>query len=144
MGRGDASRSLRELPAVHELAAELDAPHALAVQAALGVTILSLGEVSAGKLAEIPGTKTFAHELFNQMHYGVTNNLAALALILLGLVASGAKRRTFWSADPAAILPSPATASDVGAPSKPTSVRRSLPVIGFQSLTLLSAPTTAT
>jgi ABC-type Fe3+ transport system permease subunit len=56
----------------------------------LGVAILSLGEVSAGKLVETPGTKTFAHELFNQMHYGVTNHLAALALILLAVVAAGA------------------------------------------------------
>lgn len=54
--------------------------------AALSVAMLSLGEVSASKLAAIPGTKTFAHELFNQMHYGVTNHLAALALILLAAV----------------------------------------------------------
>jgi iron(III) transport system permease protein len=56
----------------------------------LGVAILSLGEVSAGKLVETPGTKTFAHELFNQMHYGVTSHLAALALILLAVVVTGA------------------------------------------------------
>ncbi len=60
------------------------------LQTMLAVAILSLGEVSAGKLAETPGTKTFAHELFNQMHYGVSNNLAALALALLALVTVGA------------------------------------------------------
>lgn len=62
----------------------------ITAQAMLGVAILSLGEVSAGKLAETPGTQTFAHELFNQMHYGVKNDLAALALILLLLVTTGA------------------------------------------------------
>jgi L-seryl-tRNA(Ser) seleniumtransferase len=34
VGRGDAPRALRELPAVHEVAAVLDAPHAVAVAAA--------------------------------------------------------------------------------------------------------------
>ena len=60
-----------------------------AASAALAVTILALGEVSAGKLVETPGTRTFAHELFNQMHYGVTNDLAALCLVLLLTVLAG-------------------------------------------------------
>ena len=60
------------------------------LQTMLAVAILSLGEVSAGKLAETPGSKSFAHELFNQMHYGVTSHLAALAVILLGLIVTGA------------------------------------------------------
>lgn len=59
------------------------------LQAALGVAVLSLGEVSAGKLVEIPGATTFAHELFNQMHYGVQDRLAALCLVLLLTVAAG-------------------------------------------------------
>jgi iron(III) transport system permease protein len=60
------------------------------IQAGLVVAILSLGELSAGKLAETPGSTTFAHEVFVQMHYGVTNDLAALCLVLLGVVLCGA------------------------------------------------------
>jgi len=32
----------------------------------------------------------FAHEIFEQMHYGVTNELAGLCLVLLGMVGLGA------------------------------------------------------
>jgi iron(III) transport system permease protein len=53
------------------------------------VAVLSLGELSAGKLVETPGSQTFAHWVFNQMHYGVTNQLAAMCLVLLALVAAG-------------------------------------------------------
>ena len=51
--------------------------------------VLCLGELSAGKLVETPGSSTFAHEVFTQMHYGVTNDLAALNLVLLGAVVLG-------------------------------------------------------
>jgi iron(III) transport system permease protein len=57
--------------------------------AALAVAVLSLGELSAGKLVETPGSQTFAHEVFTEMHYGLTNNLAALCLILLLAVLLG-------------------------------------------------------
>jgi iron(III) transport system permease protein len=60
-----------------------------ALRAGLVVAILSLGEVSAGKLVETPGAATFAIELFTQMHYGVTNELAARCLVLLACVAVG-------------------------------------------------------
>jgi iron(III) transport system permease protein len=59
------------------------------VQACLGVAVLSLGEVSAGKLVETPGSQSFAHDLFNQMHYGVQARLAALCLVLLLAVTAG-------------------------------------------------------
>jgi ABC-type Fe3+ transport system permease subunit len=59
------------------------------VRAGLAVAILSLGELSAGKLVATPGSQTFAHEVFTQMHYGVTNDLAALCLVLLGIVVLG-------------------------------------------------------
>src|SRR5262249_47486240 len=52
----------------------------------LAGAILSLGELGAGKLVATPGSQTFAHEVFTQMHYGVTNDLAALCLILLAVV----------------------------------------------------------
>jgi iron(III) transport system permease protein len=58
--------------------------------AGFAVMVLSLGELSAGKLVETPGSRTFAHEVFDQMHYGVTNDLAALCLVLLLVVLVGA------------------------------------------------------
>jgi iron(III) transport system permease protein len=63
-----------------------------ALQAAIAVTALALGELSAGKLVETAGSGTLVHEIFTQMHYGVSNDLAALALVLLALVAA----TTFW------------------------------------------------
>jgi ABC-type Fe3+ transport system permease subunit len=79
------------------------------VRAALAVAILSLGELSAGKLVETPGAQTFAHEVFNQMHYSVTNNVAALCLVLLVIVVLGGsvwaglgwllRGKPRWSAD---------------------------------------------
>jgi iron(III) transport system permease protein len=58
-------------------------------RAAGAVAVLSLGELGAGKLVETPGSTTFAHEIFNQMHYGVTNDVAAHCLVLLAAVAAG-------------------------------------------------------
>jgi iron(III) transport system permease protein len=55
-------------------------------RATLAVSALSLGELSAGKLVETPGSRMFAHELFMQMHYGMTNSLAAMCLLLLAAV----------------------------------------------------------
>jgi ABC-type spermidine/putrescine transport system permease subunit II len=54
--------------------------------AGLAVTALSLGELSAGKLVETPGSQPFAHEVFSLMHYGVTNDLAAFCLVFLAAV----------------------------------------------------------
>jgi iron(III) transport system permease protein len=59
------------------------------LHAALAVTILALGELSASKLVETPGSQTFAHEIFVQMHYGVANDLAARCLLLLAVVMLG-------------------------------------------------------
>jgi ABC-type Fe3+ transport system permease subunit len=59
------------------------------VPAGLAVTVLALGELSASKLAETPGTRTFCHEVFNLMHYGVSADLAALCLLLLEVVVLG-------------------------------------------------------
>src|SRR5262249_35852880 len=55
-------------------------------RAGVAVAVLALGELSAGKLVETPGSETFAHAVFVQMHYGVTNDLAALCLVLLLVV----------------------------------------------------------
>jgi iron(III) transport system permease protein len=57
--------------------------------AAVAVAVLSLGELSAGKLVETPGSTTLAHVIFEQMHRGVPSDVAALGLILL-MVVSGA------------------------------------------------------
>jgi iron(III) transport system permease protein len=59
------------------------------IQAGLASAILSMGELSAGKLAATPGSMTFAHEVFVQMHSGVSNDLAALCLVLLAIVLAG-------------------------------------------------------
>ncbi len=48
---------------------------------------LCLGELSASKLVETPAGQTFAHEIFTQMHTGISNHLAAMCLILLAFVA---------------------------------------------------------
>ncbi len=65
--------------------------------AAFAVAVLSLGEISASKLVETPGSRTFAHEVFDQMHYGVTNDLAALCLLLLAIVLLGGSLAFLWS-----------------------------------------------
>jgi iron(III) transport system permease protein len=56
------------------------------IQTTFAVAALSLGEIAAGKLVETPGAQTLAHEIFNQMHYGVSGDLAAVGLVLLGMV----------------------------------------------------------
>lgn len=56
---------------------------------ALAVTVLSLGEISASKLVETPGWDTLVHVIFDRMHYGVGNDLAAICLVLLIVVLIG-------------------------------------------------------
>jgi iron(III) transport system permease protein len=58
-------------------------------RAALAAGVLSLGEVSAGKLVSTPGAPSYAEVVFTQMHYGVTNDLAARCLLLLAAAAAG-------------------------------------------------------
>jgi ABC-type spermidine/putrescine transport system permease subunit II len=53
--------------------------------AALAVTALSLGELAASKIVQVPGRSTFAQELFAQMHYAATATTAALGLVQLTL-----------------------------------------------------------
>jgi ABC-type Fe3+ transport system permease subunit len=60
-----------------------------ALRASLAVSVLSLGELSAGKLVSTPGWPSYAEMLFTQMHYGVTNDLAARCLLLLLAVGIG-------------------------------------------------------
>ena len=75
------------------------------LRAGLVVAVLSLGELSAGKLVETPGSQTFTHEVFTQMHYGVTNDLAGLCLILLagvtlgGILVAASARSIHWFAE---------------------------------------------
>src|SRR5205807_1242655 len=101
--RVDGARPHQEL---WYLIVPLTAP--VCLRAALAVAILSLGELGAGKLVATPGSQTFAHEVFTQMHYGVTNDLAALCLVLLGVVVLGAslfsvgrRMSTWWSGEEA-------------------------------------------
>jgi iron(III) transport system permease protein len=58
--------------------------------AALAAAVLALGEVSGGKLVSTAGGETWSHRVFTQMHYGVTNDLAARCLLLLAAIAGGA------------------------------------------------------
>ncbi len=83
----DAARTDGARPSLEMRHVVLPLAWPAAAQAALAVTALSLGELSAGKLVETPGGQTLAHEIFMQMHYGVANHLAALCLLLLLAVA---------------------------------------------------------
>jgi ABC-type spermidine/putrescine transport system permease subunit II len=58
--------------------------------AALTAGVLSLGEVSGSKMVSTAGGETWSHRVFTQMHYGVTNDLAARCLLLLVAVSAGA------------------------------------------------------
>jgi ABC-type Fe3+ transport system permease subunit len=64
--------------------------HAGAVlRAALAVGILTLGELSADKPIFTPGWPGYAQTIFEQMHFGVTNDLAARCLWLLAAATAG-------------------------------------------------------
>jgi iron(III) transport system permease protein len=51
---------------------------------ALAASALCLAEVGASTRVETPGWEPFTKLLFDRMHYGVDNNLAALSVLLLG------------------------------------------------------------
>jgi ABC-type spermidine/putrescine transport system permease subunit II len=59
--------------------------------------VLSLGEISAGKLVSTPNWPTYAEMVFTQMHYGVTNDLAARCLLLLIAAGVGGLLVLIWS-----------------------------------------------
>lgn len=56
-------------------------------RAAVAVGVLSIGELGASKITATVGGQTLAHDVFTQMHYGVSPTLAAQCLLLLLLVA---------------------------------------------------------
>lgn len=58
------------------------------LRSAVAVAVLALGEVSASKIVATAGGETLAHDVFTQMHYGVTPTLSAQCLLLLALVAA--------------------------------------------------------
>ncbi len=51
--------------------------------------LLSLGELSAGKLVSTPGAETFAEMVFSQLHYGVTPDLAGRCILLAAVALAG-------------------------------------------------------
>jgi iron(III) transport system permease protein len=51
--------------------------------------LLSLGELSAGKMVSTPGGATFAELVWGQLHYGVTADLAARCLLLAAVALAG-------------------------------------------------------
>jgi iron(III) transport system permease protein len=109
--RVDGARPGRELLSV---ALPLALP--AVVQAAVAVAVLSLGELSAGKRVETPGSETLAHEIFDKMHYGVTNDLAALCLVLLAAVTAGTAALAVAARHPWVRGRYPLSAPDAGAP----------------------------
>lgn len=50
-------------------------------RAFLAASVLSLGELDAGKLVQPPGRQSFVQELFNAMHYGPDATVAAMTLL---------------------------------------------------------------
>jgi iron(III) transport system permease protein len=58
------------------------------VQAWWSAGVLSLGELGASKLVATAGSETFAHQVFEQMHTGVSNDVAAMCLLLLVFVSA--------------------------------------------------------
>lgn len=50
---------------------------------ALGVALLTLGEISASKLVTTPGFLPMSHHLFQQLHAGADTEVAALSIVLL-------------------------------------------------------------
>lgn len=82
--RLDGATGGREL---WHLVAPLTRPAYLRATAA--VAVLSLGEVSAGKLVSTPEAASFAEVIWTQMHYGLGGDLSAKCLFLVGLVAAG-------------------------------------------------------
>ena len=86
----DAARVDGASPAREFLFVAVPMHAAVILRAAVAVGVLSLGEVSAGKLVSTPGWDSFAEVVWTQMHYGVTNNLAALCLLMLAAVGAGA------------------------------------------------------
>lgn len=58
------------------------------LRAALAVAVLALGEIGASKLVQA-AWEPFAHTVFGEMHYGVSNTLAAQCLLLLVAVLLG-------------------------------------------------------
>lgn len=59
------------------------------LQACWAILAMSLGEIAAGKPVSTPGAETFAMVVFDRMHYGLTNDLAALGLLEVGGVILG-------------------------------------------------------
>lgn len=58
------------------------------IVAAAAVAALSLGEVAGSKMVQIPGRETFAAEVFNQLHYGVSSTLSGLCLAMVLVVSA--------------------------------------------------------
>jgi iron(III) transport system permease protein len=58
---------------------------------AVVVAALALGEIGAVAMrVETPGWNTFAHELFRRMHYGLAQDVSALCLLMVVMLAAAA------------------------------------------------------
>lgn len=56
-----------------------------ASRAFAAVAVLSLGEVSASKLVQPPGYRSYILDVFNQMHYGAEATVAGLCLVQIAM-----------------------------------------------------------
>lgn len=65
-------------------------------RSAVAVAVLAMGEVSASKIVATAGGETLAHDVFTQMHYGVTATLSAQCLLLFALVAASVLAMRPW------------------------------------------------
>ena len=86
-----------------------------ALWTAVLTTALSLSEVAASVRVETPGTESFTKLIFDRMHYGVDNDVAALALVLLAwlVLATPVIAAAYWlnrraATSPMATPPPPA------------------------------------
>lgn len=63
-------------------------PHCLFATCLAGIIVsaLSLGEISASKVVNPPGHRSFILDLFNQMHYGAEAGVAGLCLIQMAMI----------------------------------------------------------
>jgi len=60
------------------------------------VFLLGLGELGATLLVVPPGSGTLALRIYNYLHYGASDSVAALALCLIGLSSAAVLAAVRW------------------------------------------------
>jgi ABC-type Fe3+ transport system permease subunit len=62
----------------------------LLLAAAVAVAVLSAGEIGAAQLVVPPGVNSLARTMLNEIHFGRSNDIIALALWQMGIGAAAA------------------------------------------------------